>query len=228
MTTASAVRLGAAAGLVGGVVVAVLARDESSLDDPDRWWAVVAVLTAATATGAALPVTARLLRPPGLVPVLILGAVAATYACVPETDHIGRVALLAALTVVVEVVLRRQVPVAVTLVVAMVVLWSGVHGATGRPSALVGAAFAAWGLVLLPLVAATRPGTGDRSTLVRSVVAGLGTVAALAVARTGGIADTGTEAAVAAVAGATLSYGAAVVAVAVSARRDATARPHPP
>ena len=73
----------------------------------------------------------------------------------------------------------RPMPWWLVLAVVGLVMWSGLFGATGRESALVGALFAAWPLVLVL--------TGVGSPV---VAAGLGSVAAVAVARTGALQPT--------------------------------------
>jgi hypothetical protein len=69
------------------------------------------------------------------------------------------------------------------------VLWSGLYGATGRESAIVGALFAFWPLVLVVLVC-HRPGRPQPRPVVRWAVGLIGGIAAVAVARTGALEPT--------------------------------------
>lgn len=134
------------------------------------WWALVVCRTA--------------FPQPGAIPGLALAAAAATYLCVPETDQFKGVALLLLGVGLVEVVSREVLAPAWHALLFAVVLWAGLVGATDRGSAVVGAVFAGWVLVL-PAATWRLPGT--RSTRRHKGVAGLGTVAALVVARTGAL-----------------------------------------
>lgn len=121
---------------------------------------------------------------PGAMPVLILVVATAAYLCVPETDQFKGVALLVVGLGLVELVGREVLPMAWHGALLTVVLWSALYGATGRASAVVGAVFAGWAIVLPALgwtLASRRP------RRLHSAVATIACVAALVVARTGAL-----------------------------------------
>jgi hypothetical protein len=164
-------------GVAAGAWVVWRSWDASHLSD--RSWAAAGTMLAMAAVTAVLPVVRRRLPAPGAVPALIGVMQFAIYACVPETDQIPRVALIVVALGAIELGSRHVVPWWVHGVVAAVVLWSGIFGATGRESALIGALFACWPIVLVALV----PGNA-------LVAAAVGSIAAVAVARTGALEPT--------------------------------------
>jgi hypothetical protein len=99
-----------------------------------------------------------------------------------------------------ELAADRPMPWWLVLGVVGLVMWSGLFGATGRESALVGALFAAWPLVLV------LAGVGSPV-----VAAGVGSVAAVAVARTGALQPTVRPALVAVAVAVFVSLAAAVL-----------------
>ena len=123
----------------------------------------------------------------------LLGMTAlATYLCVPETDQMPAIGVMVASLAVIELIARRPSGTSVQVVAAAIVLWSGLYGATGRESAVVGALFAFWPLVLvggaaLWLRGRERPVAGR---LQRWGIGLTGGIAAVAVARTGAIQPT--------------------------------------
>jgi hypothetical protein len=123
-------------------------------------------------------------------PLTLAAASVAIYGCVPETDQMPTIWVLTFGAAIVEVVVRRRMPVGLLFVLGALVMWSGLYGATGRDSAIVGALFAFWPVAIVPLVAIVRPRLRDRRELVQWVIAGIGAVAAVAVARTGAIEPT--------------------------------------
>ena len=201
-----------------GLAVVVTTYAASGYGEGSRWWAAALTILLAIALVDLLADVRRLLPVPGVAPLTLLAALVGMYLCVPETDQMAVAAILPVLVVVLEVFGRRQLPVEWYAVAAASVLWAGMFGATGRQSALVGALFAWWAVALVPLVHAVRP---IRSVMAGVVVAALGAVAVAVVARTGGIADSGTAAVVAAAIAAAVSFGLAVGAVQVLAGRSA-------
>lgn len=172
------------------MLVVVLAYHASGLGDSHRWWAsgVAIVLGVLLADGLA---DIRVLLPmPGLAPLTIVGALFAISLCVPETDQLPIVAILPMALVVLEVVDRRQLPIEWYIVAAAAVGWGGMFGATGRQSALAGALFA-WWTVLLPSFAFVTYRSEHRWRIIG--VAGVAALAAVVMARTGGIADRNAE-----------------------------------
>jgi hypothetical protein len=123
---------------------------------------------------------------PGAVPGLALAAATATYLCVPETDQFKGVALLMIGVGLVEFASREVLPLGWHAALFAVVLWAGLFGATGRASAVVGAVFAGWVLVL---PAATAVDGHEPTRRCAGLVAGVAIIAALLVARTGALAD---------------------------------------
>lgn len=193
---------------VGAVVVA-RAWDASQLGEASHWWAAAGTVVTAALTVMAMPIVWR--ATPTLVPWLVICACAATYACVPETDQIPRVALVSAAAFGLHVLtslIGFPVHWILHVGVAGSVLWSGIFGATARQSALIGALFAWWPMVLLLFVAHRLPATqrkwrdlGDtrrraagRATVVWWTVAAIGALATAAVARTGALQPTITPA----------------------------------
>lgn len=216
-----------AIGVAVGAFVVAISWNRSNLGDTERWWAVAATIVVAANVAVALPTAQRLLPTPGMLPFVIFTSLVAVYGCVPETDQIPPVAALAAALVVVEVVLRRRVRLSWHAGVAALVLWAGVYGATGRQSALVGALFAWWPVLLVPLVADLVRRVERARELVRWVIAGLGSIAAVLVARTGALEPTVGPAVVAVVAFGGVSLGLAVLVAVVGSARGAARGPRP-
>ncbi len=199
-------RRAVAAGI--GLVIVALSYGPSRLGDQDRWWAAGAAIVVAVLLADALPDLEALLPTPGLVPGTIVVALVAVYVCVPETDQIPIAALVPVVVVALEVVQRSQVGLEWYAVAAASVGWAGMFGAGGRQSALIGALFAWWAVLLVPLVHHLKPIPNQRSAV---GVALIGGVAAIGMARTGGIAESGAAAAAAALVFGIVSCGIALV-----------------
>ena len=135
-----------------GLAVVVATYGASGLGDSSRWWAAAATVLVAVALADLLPTVRELLPIPGVAPLTLVAALGAIYLCVPETDQIPVAAIVPVVVVVLELVGRRQVGLEWYAVAAASVLWAGMFGAAGRQSALIGALFAWWAVVLLPLV----------------------------------------------------------------------------
>lgn len=179
------------------MLVVVLAYDASGLGDPDRWWAAGLALVVGVLLADLLGSLRSMLPVPGLAPLVLVATTFAITLCVPETDQLPLVVLLPAVLVFLEVVWRRQLPIEWYAVSAATIGWGAMYGATGRPSALAGALFA-WWAVLLPAAAHAVRSITD---LWRAVgVAVVATVAASVFARTGGISDRNAEIVIALVA----------------------------
>ena len=163
----------------------------------------------------------RLLRfAPGELPFLLALAAVAIYGCVPETDQMATIGFLIAGLFVIEVVTRMPSAPIVSVTATLIVLWSGLYGATGRGSAVVGAWFAFWPLVLVALTAVL---FGPLRLPVRLAIGLIGGTAAVAVARTGGIEPTTAPAVVAVAIAAPVSLLAAWAVVTVSRRYGGSA-----
>jgi len=158
----------------------------------------------------------------GEYPFLLGLAAIAIYGCVPETDQMPTIGVLVAGLILIEVATRASSALAVCVAATLVVLWSGLYGATGRGSALVGASFAFWPILL---VLAFGAAVGPLRLNVRLAVGLIGGVAAAVVARTGGIEPTTGPALVAVAVTAPVSVLLAGGVVAVSGRWRAAANP---
>lgn len=168
------------------MLVVVLAYDASGFGDPDRWWAAGAALVVGVLLADALGALRSMLPVPGLAPLALLATTVVVTLCVPETDQLPIVVLLPGALVLLEILERRQLPVEWYAVSAATIGWGALYGATGRQSALAGALFA-WWTVLLPATAhMLKPVRDLWRAVALLVVAG---VAAAAFARTGGITD---------------------------------------
>ncbi len=126
---------------------------------------------------------------PGEVPALLGLSAIAIYGCVPETDQMFGIGVMLASLFLIELVARRPSAPIVHLVAAGIVLWSGLYGATGRDSAIVGALFAFWPLVLVVIVCHW-PGRAEPRPTTRWIIELIGGIAAVAVARTGALEPT--------------------------------------
>ncbi len=201
-----------------GLLVVVLSYGPSRLGDADRWWAAGLTVLVAVVLSDSLVDLRALLPTPGVAPASIVVALVAVYLCVPETDQVAIAALVPLVVVGLELVGRGQVGLEWYAVAAASVGWAAMFGASGRQSALVGALFAWWAVLLVPLVHRVRAMPDERSAVATAVIGGL---AAIVMARTGGIADSGTTAVVVAAALALVSFGlalAVVVALSVDER----------
>lgn len=188
--------MGAAAGLA-----LVVATWQATFDGRDQQWAIgVAVLFGAVAVLVlpALPGSVSVfgITWPGWRWVMLGGAAAAVYACVPETDQMRDVAVVLAAGAVAEWVRGAPLPAPAYTAAWGLVSWSALYGATGRPSAVIGGLFA----LVAPLAAGLLSRRGDHAMVGTGLV---WAVVALVVARTGGIAmSTAPAVAAAAVGGA--------------------------
>lgn len=199
-----------AIGAAVGVAVIVTTYGSAGYGRDGRLWAAPLTLAVAIAMVDVLAEVRRLLPFPGVAPTSVLLVLAAMYLCVPETDQIPVAATVPLVVIGLEVIGRRQVGLEWYGVAAAAVLWAGMFGSTARPSALVGALFAWWAVGLVSVVGLVRP---IRSALAAGAVLLIGTAATWAMARTGGIADSGTAAITAAVLAAVVSFVLALVAV---------------
>jgi hypothetical protein len=186
--TDAAVQIDRARAMGAGLamLVVVLSYGASRFGDSHRWWAAGAAIVIGMLLADGLAAIRTALPTPGVAPLTIVAALVAIFLCVPETGQLPVVALLPAALVALEVAHRRQMPLEWYVVAAAAVGWGGLFGATGRQSALAGALFA-WWAVLLPafVVARRRIATPWRARAIASVAA----LWVVVVARTGGIAD---------------------------------------
>ena len=215
---------GTIVGLVGAWLVLRESWTASSLGEASRTWAVVAVVAMALVLTWALPSLRRLLPRPGDVPLTLAGVLLAVFLCVPETDQILRVAVVVTVVVIAEGVSRHALPILLLGAVTAYVMWAGIFGATGRQSALVGALFAWWPVLILPLLSLRMPRLADTGTWVRGGIVAIGGLAAVGVARTGALQPTMPPALIAVAVALPVSLGMAA-AVGELAVRRLSARP---
>lgn len=184
MTTWTRQRIAAATGTAG--LILAISRDDIGAG----WWWVVPLVVATTWVLVGAIPAAHAALPPGLLPGLLLGSLAAMFACVPETNHVGWIAIAPATLAAIELRRGRRVSSVWLLGVAHLVWWAGVYGATGRESALVGAWFAWWPTFV---AAAMSPWVGRLRSphwLTATVVMTPLVVATVLVARTGALEPT--------------------------------------
>ena len=155
-----------------------------------NWWAAGGAALVSVALWWAAPRLRTGFSMPGSRWVLFAGSAFAVYCCVPETKPMWEVGLVIASAAVAELLRQRLLPLPVDAAVAGLILWSALFGATGRPSALVGGLFALVPLVAIPAVLAARPALAGGPVRWRWSLAIVWIGAAIAVARTGGIART--------------------------------------
>ena len=187
-----------AIGAAVGLAVVVTTYGPSGMGSSSRQWAAVVAIGIAIAVAELLPSVRSLLPIPGVAPLTIVGALAAIYLCVPETDQVPIAAIVSIAVVLMEVIGRRQIGIEWYAIAAASVGWAGLFGASGRQSALIGALFAWWAVLLLPIVQILWPlrrtlgdeqRASDRSTLKAVVIAAVAALSVSLMARTGGIAE---------------------------------------
>ena len=207
------------------MLVVVLSYGASRFGDPDRWWAAGLAIVVGILLADGLADIRTMLPTPGVAPLTIVAALVAIFLCVPETDQLPIVALLPGALVALEIVQRRQLPIEWYVVAAAAVGWGGLFGATGRQSALAGALFA-WWVVLLPGFINTwrRVETPWRAWAVAAVAA----ASVMVMARTGGIASTWPAIVLGIAAPAVISVLVAVALVGRTPEPRSAGRPLPP
>ncbi len=179
----------AAFGIVVAAATVIAAWSASGLDSTQLWWVTPISALIGAGFGVTIGPVRSAVRTPGILPIAIAGSAAAVYGCVPETDQMEAIGSFVAIVVAIELVRWKPLPAVWHAGSAALILWGGLFGATGRPSALIGTLFAAVPVPLLgmwllvhPRLVAEAVGDGWRW-----VVLATGSVAALAMARTGGI-----------------------------------------
>jgi len=206
-----------AVGVAIAAVALVVTYDVNGYGDRSSWWAAIA----AVVLGALMADTFAMLddrRPaPGLVPSLLLGVLVAIGACVPETDQLVLVALAPTSLIAAEIIARRRVADEWYALVAGLIGWGGLYGATGRTSALAGALFAWWAFVLIAFVCRRWPTIPGATSI---AAGGIGVVASIAMARTGGVSTSDAATIASVVICAVVSVAAVVGLVVLSARRS--------
>ncbi len=171
--------------------------------------APTAVAVVAVVAGA-LPLMQRAARHPGVVPAQLLATLALIYACVPETDQIPQVLAVVLALLAIETSTERP-QWWLSAPVASWVMWAGLVGAAPRASAMVGALFAWWPLVVWAVLSHGRRAPREWPVL-------LAWVSAVVVARTGALRERPEWALVEAVVAVVLT----VVVAAISSRASGT------
>ena len=219
------VAVGLLVGGAVGVVVVWRSWDASALGH-NRWAAAAAVVVMAW-VAAVIPAVQRLLPTPAHLPAMLGAVTFAIYGCVPETGQIPPVAVAVTLLTVIELGTHRLLPPVALTAAAGLVMWSGMFGATGRDSALVGTLFAFWPLVLVAAVSArslhtsTAGSDAPHGSIPAIAAAVVGSLAAIAVARTGALRPTIAPALRAVAVAAPVSVLAAVIAALLLRKRRA-------
>lgn len=199
-------------GLVAGLTIVALVWWRSGSASHGRAWAAIVTVVVALLVAEALPMARRLLPTPGVLPFVIATSAAAIYGCVPETSNqMPLIGALVTMLIAVEVLYRRQVHIGFHGLIAALVLWSGIYGATWRQSALVGALFAMWPILIVPAATLVAPRLARTAEPARWLVAGPGITAAIIVARTGALQPTARPAVIAAAVWGGASFVLAVV-----------------
>lgn len=169
----------------------VVARDEVGLARADRPWVAPATFGVLGLVALCGPTRHRLMPQPGAASASLLMVWVAVYACVPETsDQMFHVAALLVVMGATELVTRSLLPWWAHTCATAVTVWAGLYGSTGRPSAVVGALFALWPLVLPNVVAMVVPAFERASARWRWVVLLVAGTASVAVARLGALGAT--------------------------------------
>lgn len=166
---------------LAGAVGLVWATWTASFERRDNQWAALVAVAVVPAMWWATSRVHRRLDWAGGAWGLLIGSALAVYGCVPETDQMRDVAVVLVAGWLAEVVRGRPLPDAAWLAAGGLVAWSALYGATGRPSALVGGLFALVPAIAVAVVPARRP-------WVPWTIGVVWAAAAVAVARTGGIA----------------------------------------
>ncbi len=193
-----------AVGVGGALIIVALVYTPAGFGDVERVWAAAGTLLLGLVLGAALTEMRSQVGIPGGVPAALLVVLLAMYLCVPETDQFLVAALVPVALLTLELVHREQFGIEWYALAALSVAWAGMLGSAGRQSALVGALFAWWPILLPWMISRSMDACSRRSTIVSTIV---GAVAAFSFARTGGISDSGVTAALTAVAIAVVSVG---------------------
>lgn len=181
----------AGAGLAGAVTAAVLVRlahSTARLGRPSLSFATPAAVVVGLIVGLALAACASSMASDQLAGVPLVAGGLAAYLCVPETDHLIPL-LVVAVAVAVCQWHRRGVLNVVTFASLLAVLFdAALRGSAGRPSAVCGALFSVWptltmGVGTVLLRRAPRWAAG--------ALLAVGSIATVGVARTGALARTG-------------------------------------
>ncbi len=200
-----------------GLLIVVLVYTPAGLGDARRYWAAAAALAVGVLVAEALIDVRARVRVPGVVPAGLLAVLLAAYLCVPETDQFFVAGLMPVSLLVCELVRRRQFGVEWYVVAAASVGWAAMFGTSGRQSALIGALFA-WWPILLPWSIMRLTGVRSQTSMIASMM--IGAAAALAFARTGGLSDSTRNAVLVVVIGSLASAAGAWSVARAGARRQ--------
>lgn len=141
-----------AAGAAAGVLVAL---SEHRFCSAIGWWAGPLVVVGAAVWAWSLRIADTTIEQPGGIAFLHCCAAASVYVCVPETDQMKGVGLLVAGVLLLELIARERLHIGWHAATAITIVWAGLYGSSGRGSALVGAIFAVWPLLVPAAVGAS-------------------------------------------------------------------------
>ena len=176
-------------GAIAGLLIIAASAQSAALANNARAWIVVAIVVLSVVGADALAADRQLMPTRPVVPLTLAATAFATYLCVPETDQFRGVFVVIALAVAADVLLDDGLSEAAIGLVAALVLWAGIDGGVNRQSAFVGALFAWWPVLLVPLLVWVRRGRARPHEPACWAVTLIAAIAACAVARTGGLSD---------------------------------------
>jgi len=182
------------AGVGIALVLVGLVYVPAGLGEPRRAWAAAAVFALGCVLGEALGELKARVVVPGAIPSVLFVVLLAMYVCVPETDQFLIAAIVPAGVLLAELIWRRQLGMEWYALAAASIAWAGTFGSAGRQSALLGAVFAWWPVMLPWGISRLRELASRRLTLTLVLI---GSIASLAFARTGGLSDAGSSSALA-------------------------------
>lgn len=183
-------RIGLALAPIVGAAAVWRVWDAARFEMPGRMWAAPLGVVVCALCIVATPLLRGWAPWPGAVTFVYGGCLGAAYLCVPETDHIERIAPWFVVITVIEVASRRSLPVWLQWIGAPVVVGAGLFGATGRQSALVGGLFALWPVLLVAVVGLRHPDVVGLRAWRRVAVVATGGFASFVVSRTGALQPT--------------------------------------
>lgn len=191
-----------AVGTIGGMVVVRQQWRFGHLDRSHYGWARFAIVATLAVTALVLPTVHRALPRPAAPAVLVASWAAVIYGCIPETGRQpGLLAMVFGLAAW-ELLGRTTLPWPAHLAQIFLLISSGVFGTAGWPSALLGTLFGIWPLVLVTGASLVAPLATRRSISPAriEVIAALGCIGSVVVARTGALVHPGIRGAMVAIA----------------------------
>ena len=188
----------------GGIAGYVILRQQwryGHLGRARYTWAMFAIVGIVTLVAGILPTVHDRLRRPGAPSVLVASWAATIYCCIPETGRQpGLLAMVFGLTAW-QLLGRTTLPWQANFAQIFLLVSSGVFGTAGWASALLGALFGAWPFALVAGAATIADQRADSTLTPRhlEVIAALGCIGSIVVARTGALVHPGIRGAMTAI-----------------------------